>query len=80
MTITQAFNHLLQNWKDQKQDFKDKYKPYKSKHEKIQGMKVSEVKEKLYYVGDEKKREMLKEAGYKVEPEVWHKPKIKAPK
>jgi hypothetical protein len=80
MTLDKAFDDLLKHWEDQKSDFRDKYKPYRSKHLKSQGMKASEVKDKLYYVGDEKKRGMLKAAGYKVTPEVWDKPVKKAPK
>lgn len=74
MTITQAFKHLLDNWKEQDKSFKDKYRSYKSKHEKSKTMKSKEIQEKHYYVGEGKIQEMLKEAGYKIEV------KVKAPK
>lgn len=56
MTINQAFKHLIDHWKDQDKEFKDKYRSYKSKY--LSGND---------YVGEGKMIEMLKEAGYKVE-------------
>lgn len=71
MTLEKAFEHLLENWIKQEPGFKEKYKPYRSKHEKSKKMKPSEIMEKDYYVGDKKKREMLLNAGYKMKPEAW---------
>jgi hypothetical protein len=62
MTIDQAFEHLLNKWKEQKKDFRDKYRSYRSK---FQSGKFKEV-------GHRKMREILLEAGYK---ENWEAPK-----
>lgn len=75
MTIEQAFNHLLNNWAANSQEFKNKYRQYKSKFEKSKGMKKAEILEKKYYVGNDKKREMLLAARYKAKPEIWIPPK-----
>jgi hypothetical protein len=68
MTIDQAFKHLLNNWKNQEKEFKDKYRSYKSKYLKSQKDKRAEK------IGEGKMKEMLIEAGYKIEI------KVKAPK
>lgn len=69
MTVEQAFKHLLDTWKDQDKDFKDKYRSYKSKWLKSQKDKTAEK------IGDGKIREMLLAAKYKVKPEDWKAPK-----
>jgi hypothetical protein len=53
MTIYQAFKHLLNNWKPQDKEFKDKYRSYRSKH-----------LSKKEPIGVGKKIEMLEKAGY----------------
>lgn len=58
MTEEQAFEHLLDNWKSQGQEYKDKYKSYRSKFLKNGP------------VGEKKKREMLIEAGYSIKTVV----------
>jgi hypothetical protein len=67
MTIAQAFNHLLQNWPDQDQEFKNKYRSYRSKYLK------NKKDPKAEGIGKWKIIEMLEAAGY---VEI----KIKAPK
>jgi hypothetical protein len=58
MTIEKAFKHLLDNWKNQEKNFKDKYRSYKSKYLKSQKDKKAEK------IGKWKMVEMLEAAGY----------------
>lgn len=67
MTIPQAFKHLLDKWTDQDQEFKNKYRSYRSKY-------LKKIKDpKAEGIGYWKKVEMLEAAGY---VEI----KVKAPK
>lgn len=59
MTIDQGLKHLLDRWKDQDKEFKDKYRSYRSK-----------LLNQSDYVGEGKKREMLLAAGYKIVEKV----------
>jgi trans-2-enoyl-CoA reductase len=65
MTIDQAFKNLLDNWQDQDQKFKTKYKVFKSRYLNLSGINVKNVSQ-------DKMREMLLISGYK---EKWSKPK-----
>jgi hypothetical protein len=53
MTINQDIKHLLDNWKEQPKEYRDKYRSYRSKH-------IS----KKEPIGVGKKIEMLEKAGY----------------
>jgi hypothetical protein len=64
MTIEQAFEHLLGNWKNQSTEFVTKYRSYKSKYLKSKGDKTSEP------IGERKMKEMLEKAGYKIKTKV----------
>ncbi len=64
MTINQAFEHLLNNWKEQQPEFKDKYRSYKSKYLKSLKYKKAEK------IGQGKIFEMLEAAGYTIEIKV----------
>jgi hypothetical protein len=69
MTLKEAFEDLLNNWQDLPKEYKEQYKAYRTKF-------LKPDPEKHYYVGEDKKREMLTKAGYKG-IEKWVKPKKK---
>lgn len=68
MTTEQAFNHLIQNWESLPDDFRHKYRTYKSRYLNKSGNQVKKV-------GRDVMEQMLLEAGYTVKPEIWKKPK-----
>lgn len=62
MTLTEAFNDLLNNWKELPKEFRDKYRSYRSKYNKsLKDAKAEKIGEGIM-------REMLLKAGYS---EVW---------
>lgn len=63
MTIIQAFEHLLKNWKDQDTDFITRYRIYKSRYLNTSGKQKEKVSE-------EKMKEMLTNAGYTIKIKV----------
>lgn len=64
MTLEESFLHLIENWKQQTPEYKEKYKSYKSKYLRSQTDSETES------IGEGKMREMLLNAGYK---ENWSK-------
>jgi hypothetical protein len=58
MTIMQAFNNLLKNWKEHPKEYRDKYRSYRSKYLK------NKKDPKAEGIGRLKMIEMLEAAGY----------------
>jgi hypothetical protein len=72
MNTTEAFKMLIEQWHTLPKEFKSQYRGVRCRYLKSQTADPADIKTKFYYVGDEKKKEMLNNSGlFEMNPEKW---------